>query len=353
MIAKQHRLTPEDLRFNPPEFDKPVLADFALHAFGISGELKSLRGERDQNHWLTTADGRDFVLKVSGLNEDASIVDFQAKALQHIERVAPDLNIPRTVPALDGNPIAQLSDEQGREHRVRLLTFVPGGAFCAKAPPPKGVMYALGSFQGQLCRALENFEHPAAMQFMPWDISNGLVLSESLSQAKYEDVSRLVIPLLDHFEHNVLPAMKSLRHQVIHNDGHTGNLLSSSEGADDFVGLIDFGDMVHAPMIDDLAVSLDSLMPRCGEDAVESAAMLISGFHEQFPLQEEEIEILFDLCTLRGALTIQLYDFVLRHPETVRDDLIAEYPAVVRDFEHNQQIDRDRATALWRKTCAL
>ncbi len=347
-----HDLTPEDLRFNPPCFDKTILAAHACEAFGKEGGLKPLSGERDQNHRLTTTDGAEYVLKVSGVGEDPAIVDFQVKALLHVEKIAPELNIPRIVPTTDGAPIGNLVNDEGQNHQARLLTYVPGVPYWHEPLPSSSVIKEIGVFQGKLCKALTSFTHPAAQHFIPWDTNNGLILNPALSKDKFGDVRRLVVPILDHFEHNVLPAMKLQRHQVIHNDTHCGNLLKSALGADDFVGVIDFGDLVYAPMANDLAISMDSLM--CSADnPLDVATALLSGFHEQFPLEREEVDLLYDLTLLRGALTLQLFDFQLRHAETAAETIKKEYPITVKGFERKLSFGRKQVSRRFLEVCNM
>lgn len=349
-LDQRKMLTLKDLRFNPPQINQERLSDFVKKTYGKTGPLKYLKGERDQNHQLTTEDGRQFVLKIAGADEDASIVDFQVQALLHVEKTDPELNIPRIIPTLEGAPTAQIMDVDGLRHEARLLSYVQGVPLGGEAAPCLKTLKDIGAFQGKLCKALKDFQHPASNHFMPWDISNGLVLNPSLANGKTDDIEQLVVPLLDHFKDIVLPTMKTLRRQVIHNDGHQGNLLKSAPGVDDFVGAIDFGDLICAPLIDDLAVSMDSFMPGSA-DPVAVGAALVSGFNEQYPLQKQEIEILYDVCLLRGALTVQLYDFRIRHSETENLEDQKDYPKNVSDLKYNLAIKGDEATARWLQVC--
>ena len=135
-------LTAEFLRFEPPRFSKARLLAEAERLFGVTGELKPLEGERDQNHRLTTAEGEAFVLKVSGATEDPGVVDFQIKALQHLERAAPDLPVPRIVETLEGRPAGAMASDEGQRHLVRLLTYLPGiphdeGSAPTRESPPR------------------------------------------------------------------------------------------------------------------------------------------------------------------------------------------------------------------------
>ena len=118
VVSKNH-LAPEDLRFNPPCFSLEALRQVAETYFGITGDLKSLKGERDQNARLTAQSGQHYVLKISGKDEAAEIVDFQVQALLHLERAAPNLAVmTKNHPSADGegvidiNPVAWLYVER-------------------------------------------------------------------------------------------------------------------------------------------------------------------------------------------------------------------------------------------------
>ena len=77
-------LTAADLNFNPPQFPQQTLTDALLHHYGISGSLHALDGERDQNHRVACADGREFVFKVSSPGEASGAVDFQIGANDYL-----------------------------------------------------------------------------------------------------------------------------------------------------------------------------------------------------------------------------------------------------------------------------
>ena len=80
-------LSLEDLRFNPPEFPESVLHALLQREYNMAGPLKRLSGERDQNFRVTAATGKRYVLKISSPEEEESLIDFQIRALQHLEAV--------------------------------------------------------------------------------------------------------------------------------------------------------------------------------------------------------------------------------------------------------------------------
>jgi 4-aminobutyrate aminotransferase-like enzyme len=68
-------------------------------------------------------------------------------------------------------------------------------------------------------------------------------------------------------------------------------------------GIVDFGDMTHAPLVCDLAVAIaDVLHGR--PDAIAAAAAMIGGYVSVTPLEEDEAGLLADLVTARLATEI-------------------------------------------------
>ncbi len=88
-------ITPQEMRFNPPNFDALQVADGIADEYGLIGEWTQLEGERDQNFRLSIDDGRKFVVKIAGPDEDTDVVDFQAQALLYFKENFPQIPVPR------------------------------------------------------------------------------------------------------------------------------------------------------------------------------------------------------------------------------------------------------------------
>lgn len=337
-------LTAKDLRFEPPTFSQEMLLEAVKNTYGLSGTLKPLAGERDQNHMLETPDHIKYLVKVAGPGEDRSVVDYQIKVLQHIEQRNPGLNIPRNLKTLKGEDFAIICSDSGEEHLLRLLTFLDGVPFGEGPVPSLATLYDTGRFQGQMCAALKDFSHPSEGYFMPWDISQGLVLSPSLHVSKYGEVERLVVPLLEHFEKDVLPNLNRMRKQTIHNDSHEGNVLRSAPSSDDFCGVIDFGDIVYAPVVQDLSIPMTRFVGHA-IDPIASGAAYVKGFCSAYPLLDEELDILYDLILLRACLTVQLIDFRIVLGDANQTALIEEFPQLVTMLENLIALDGKKITS--------
>ena len=67
-----------------PRFTSGEAAELARTLYGVSGTLRALPSERDQNFLLTAGNGEMFVLKISGAGEQQSILELQHAALDHL-----------------------------------------------------------------------------------------------------------------------------------------------------------------------------------------------------------------------------------------------------------------------------
>jgi hypothetical protein len=131
----------------------------------------------------------------------------------------------------------------------------------------------------------------------------------------------------------------ALRAQVVHSDGHADNLLRAESGSDEIVGVIDFGDMVHAPLVQDLAVILASFA-RHGEMSLENAVAQVEAWNAVLPLADEELEVLHDLTLLRIATSLCMYDFRIHATEKPPAWLTEERPDIVRALTKFLALDR-------------
>lgn len=298
-----HELTPEDLRFLPPALPESVVLGFVEAAWGITGSLKALAGERDQNFRMTAKSGERYVLKVGSPMEDLSLVDYQVGALLHIEAFDRTIPVPRMIRSREGKPVECMIDDGGEGHAVRVLSYVPGVPIRERMPPPPEACLAIGTLQGRICEALRDFSHEAQDHFMPWDTMNGLVESPALRTAYLpDDLQPVCETHLLRLERDTLPRMRALPSQVIHNDAHTGNVMCDPDYPSEITGFIDFGDLAHRPIIADLATSLTSFMGHA-EEPLTAAENVVRGFNAVYPIPDEQLELLYDALVARAILT--------------------------------------------------
>jgi 4-aminobutyrate aminotransferase-like enzyme/Ser/Thr protein kinase RdoA (MazF antagonist) len=295
----EQRLDP--LASTPPAFDPGAVKRILRDRFGVeSSSLTPLAGERDQNLRVDTADGRRLLFKISNPADGLSIVEMQAAALRHIERVDPGLPVMRVLPDTVGESWAEVRGPDGRNYPVRLFTFLPGRV-TANTALTTGAIWSFGRTTARLGRALRGFFHPAADYEILWDISRVLGLRPLLDHLPDAARRAQVERVLGRFETRVAPVLPGLRAQVIHGDMSLDNVLLDDDLR--VSGIVDFGDMTHAPLVCDLAVSVaDVLHGRA--DAIDAAEAMIGGYVSVTPLEDEEAALLADLVAARLATEV-------------------------------------------------
>src|SRR5215467_2607276 len=297
MVQRPGPSASDPLASAPPAFSGEAARQILGDGFGLTGSLTALAGERDQNFRVDTADGQRFLFKISNPADTLPILDMQTAALRHIEQVDPDLPVMRTLPGVGGEPWTKVSGPDGRAYPVRLFTFLPGRV-TPNALLTAQALRALGQTSARMGRALRGFFHPAADYEILWDITRLPKLRPLLTHISDGPRRAQAERVLDRFEARVAPALPGLRAQVIHGDMSLDNVLFGDDLR--VSGIVDFGDMTHAPLVCDLAVAVaDVLHGRA--DAIEAAGAMIGGYCSATPLEDEEAALLADLLAARLA----------------------------------------------------
>ena len=292
---------PDPLESTPPAFSEEAARQILREGFGVeSSSLNLLAGERDQNFRVEAADGQRFLFKISNPADGRPILAMQTAALRHIERVDPGLPVMRALPTVAGEPWVEVPGTDSRTYAARLFTFL-SGQVTANTALTTEALGSHGQVTARLGRALRGFFHPAADYEILWDITQLPQLRPLLNHVSDGPRQAQVEQVLDRFEARVAPALPGLRAQVIHGDMSLDNVLYGDDLR--VSGIVDFGDMTHAPLVCDLAVAVaDVLHGR--DDAIEAAEALIGGYVSVTPLEDEEARLLADLVAARLATEI-------------------------------------------------
>ncbi|MDX1403983.1 MAG: phosphotransferase [Woeseiaceae bacterium] len=339
-----------------PSFGETEVRQIVRAHYGLNVSLDPLLSERDQNFHMRCADGREFVLKIANAAEDPQATEFQVAALQHLEAYLAanesPVIVPRIVKTLSGE--SSITVESGSsQHVTRVITYLPGVPL-GRTSPSDELCRDLGIHLAHLGRALRDFEHPGSGHGLLWDIQQALQLRRILDHVDDRKMRATVAATLDDFESCALPGLGSLRTQVIHSDLNPENVLIDTDDGSRVAGIIDFGDMLKAPLIVDVAVACSYLRTLDGNPLARIAEFL-SAYHSVTPLELEEIDLLFDLIKTRLAATISILAWraSLRGADDayLREAVASENSAA--DFlERIQELPRDHARQTFRQVCA-
>lgn len=290
-----------------PAFSDEKAIEIARDVYGLNVSATSLVSERDQNFQLRTPSGEQFVLKIANAAEDPAVTDFQIEALLHIRRYveahASPIKTPTVLPTLAGETHVSLRADK-QTHVARVLSYIAGVPVGDRTPSPQ-LSRNQGVYLANLGRALGEFKHAGCHQALLWDIQQALQLRELTKHILRAAVHADVITALNDFERFAWPKFASLRRQVVHSDFNPDNVLVDAASSDEVVGVIDFGDMLQAPLIADVAIAASYARPD-GGDPLTLIAELVAGYASVTPLLQDEIEILFELVKARLCASIVL-----------------------------------------------
>lgn len=307
---------------NNPTVSVEEAKSVARSLFGLEGDFKSLSSERDLNFRVKTADST-YVFKISNADEDIGVIDFQTKALRHIEKRDPSLAVPRVVLTKAGEPYTTVRFEDGTDHIVRVLTFV-AGTMINDVAKTAVLRRSLGQFLGKLDLALRGFFHPHGRHELLWDVTRCLELAPHAVHIEDEVARAQVNAIMERMETAVLPQLATLRHQIIHNDAHASNTLVDRNNPEVMAGLLDFGDMIFGPLVLEIVIAADPVRIPAA-DRVASIAALVAGFDDAFPLEAKEIDLIYDLILARLAINACIVAW--------RKAMTPEQPAYISDTE--------------------
>ena len=287
----------------PPQFSAGEVAEIVDEQYGICGDLAGLVSERDQNFRLTTADGRRYVIKIANQAESTTVTDFQIRALQHMEALGCPVSVPRIIPALSGATMTRALSASA-EHVLRVVSYVPGHPL-EEVETDTDLARQLGRCLAHIGIALRDFEHAGDQQVLLWDMRRAADLKPLLVHVPDERLRAEIGSCLDDYCANAAPRLGALRSQVIHNDFNPGNVLVTDGQPVSVAGVIDFGDMIRAPLIIDVAVA--SAYLRGDDDDVLAPLMsFVSGYDSVTHLEQVELELLYDLVRTRLATTLAI-----------------------------------------------
>jgi 4-aminobutyrate aminotransferase-like enzyme/thiamine kinase-like enzyme len=261
-------------------------------------EIKKLNGYYNANY-LINNQGKKYIFKTY-LNEDdtADILSAENDTLVFLQKTKCE-KYPSPIPFLDGSTVADF-EMHGKKIICRMLSFI-GGEFLGDVAHSSQLFKSFGSFLGEMNIKLQSYtNYTIQSRQMNWDIQH-----LNLNRAYIADIPNardrsVVHYFFQQFEENVLPVLPTLRKGIIHNDANEWNVLCTN---DKVSGIIDFGDLVYSPLINELAVAITY---GCydKDDPLKWASSLVEGYHEVLALQEKELSVLYYLIAAQLCISV-------------------------------------------------
>ncbi len=279
------------------------IQELALQYFNLHLQLKALPGDVDLNFYAKDQNNKEYILKIAAANSDLGNLEMQTQLLLHISTQQTETPTPQVIPNQAGKYITFLPQKDASTRYLRLLTWLPGRMWANTNPHTTELLYNLGKVCGQFNQALSNFQHPSAKRpNFQWDNVNVSWTTAHYHLFKTAEQKQLAHYFYQLHLDTVTPKSDQLRKSIIHNDFNDYNIVVNADG-NAVSGIIDFGDATYTYTINDLAIALSyAMMDKA--DPIATALSVIKGFHEQFQLNEIEIEVLFSLIATRLLISV-------------------------------------------------
>jgi 4-aminobutyrate aminotransferase-like enzyme/Ser/Thr protein kinase RdoA (MazF antagonist) len=281
------------------QFSNNDIQALAEKYYGIEATIKPLNGYEEMNYQLAAANNTKYVLKISGNNQEAGLLEAQVKMLHHLSESPVARLIPHYIKNTAGNEITK-AGINNQIYCIRLLGYLEGGLWAHAGVWPEELMLQLGSTIGQMDRCLDGFFHPALCRYLEWDIANARDATEKLHFIENHEKRRLAAYFLLQFETEVTPKLKHLRKACIHNDINDFNVLVNNQQVS---GFIDFGDALYTQLINNLAIACTYALFN-QPDPLHAASLIVKGYHEQNALTDTELSVLYYLIAGRLCISV-------------------------------------------------
>ncbi len=284
-----------------PQVPDSVIEKTLLERYGLRGTWRPLLSERDQNLWVQTPAGEHYVFKIANASEDGPTTATQVTVLEHLRTRDCAVQTPQVMRSQDGRRLVHLNVD-GVTYRCRLVTFVQGQPLSSQT---LNVTFAedFGRRTADLLAALSDYELVIDRQPLLWDIQNASQLRSLLPHVKEPALHDAAEQAIDDFDQRVLQRLTELDSQTIHGDLNDDNVIARD--ADTLAGVIDFGDMVRAPRVCELAIAA-AYLRGTAEQPLKFIAPYLRGFRQRDRLSETEADLLFDLIRVRLTASITI-----------------------------------------------
>ncbi|MEP2237880.1 MAG: phosphotransferase, partial [Maribacter sp.] len=261
-------------------------------------DCKKLDGYDNLNYCITTADN-SYIFKTYQYSEATyDLVEAENNALLFLQDDFED-KVPKPIPFKDHTYLKAFSNKE-KPSIYRILSFLEGD-FLGDVTPTKKVVTSLGTFLAELDLKLKGLKnYTIQSREWEWDLQYFHLNKKYINDIQNATDRNIVRYFFSQFEENVRPLFPELRKQIIHNDANEWNILVQNNKIS---GIIDFGDLAHTFLINELAIAITYICYD-KENPLKWALLLLKSYHQKLPLEAKEISILYYLIAARLCTSV-------------------------------------------------
>ncbi|WP_297794915.1 aminotransferase class III-fold pyridoxal phosphate-dependent enzyme [uncultured Eudoraea sp.] len=236
-----------------------------------------------------------YVLKVyEKTRKNESVLKAENTILEILSKLA-DYEFPNPIKSIDGKFLE--SDENSI---YRLLSFIEGD-FLIDIRHSDTLLSSFGTFLARMDKELSNHSDIVVNGIQTqWDLKHFNLNKKYIDFIENRNDKKLLSYFFLQYEEIVIPEAHRLRQSIIHNDPNDLNVLAANN---EIAGIIDFGDMCHSWLINELAIALTYIMMN-KESPLECAFPVIQAYNKVLPLKLLELDILYYLVAARLCTSV-------------------------------------------------
>lgn len=257
-------------------------------------EISKLEGYDSVNFKVRSNQG-NFVLKKYHFSEELLyLLEAEDKVLSHIKK-GEFVEVPYRIPNMDKTALTIIGDSI-----YRLLPFLEG-KFISEVPHSNLLLESFGKALALMDKKLLGiYDASVKGRETQWDLKFFKSNRGYLEAIENPMDRSLAHYFFLQFDENIYPIQDSLRKSIIHNDANDWNVLTKNGLV---TGIIDFGDMCHTWLINELAVGLTYILMN-KDNPLEVASQVLKSYHRHYPLLVHELDALYYLIAARLCTSV-------------------------------------------------
>jgi len=277
-----------------------MIRSFLKNQFQLNVQTqRPLSGYSTQNTLVATSNSQCYVIKeynlqsteIEWLEEESRIINILADKYP--------LQFPRSIPNQNGKHTGK-ARIKSKETAIRVLEYLEGN-FLTDQSPCKSLIESFGDFLAKMdLELLKTKSIPLQARISEWDIQHLNKFETRSKYVKNPHIRKLTDYFNAQFKEVVMPLLPQLRKSIIHGDANDGNVLVNNKKV---TGIIDFGDICHSYLVNELAIAITYVMFN-NENPLQSGSWLVQAYNKVLPLKKNEIEILYYLIGARLAMSL-------------------------------------------------
>ncbi len=283
----------------PPIIEKKYLIKWLKTNYSFlrnkSFTLNKLNSERDVNFTISIQNKIKYVLKISNPSENLNILQYQDRLIKHLSATK-ELKV--YIPRIFHKKIVKYLDTKNRECFVRILSYIDGRMY-GDIKTNSYIEKSLGKLLGMTSVQLKSFFDKDAYRTFIWDPSNIDWIYKEINIFTGKKKLILLNCFLE-YKKLVKNNLKKLRYSITHSDPNNYNLVVKNNKIN---GLLDYGDSIYAPTINDLAICLSYALMN-NNNIFSTLKNIISEYHKIYSINEDEINSLISLTKSRLMITV-------------------------------------------------